>query len=92
MINMRELQDLLLNAALYWSLQQLSVPYDVAAAVRRYKESGYLQAAGPMARLFMREVETATFHVVPFLKWKKDQAEQGHTPPLAAAVEQFLQR
>jgi len=75
-----------------WSLQQLSVPYDVAAAVRRYKESGYLQAAGPMARLFMREVETATFHVVPFLKWKKDQAEQGHTPPLADAVEQFLQR
>jgi len=84
--------SLLERGSVAWSLQQFSIPYDVAAAVRRYEESGYLAAGGPMARLFMREVETASFHVVPFLKWKKDQAEQGHTPPLAEAVEQFLHR
>ncbi len=75
-----------------WSLQQFSVPYDVAAAVRRYEESGYLAAAGPMARLFRREVETASFHVVPFLKWKNDQAASGKTYPLAEAVDRFLRR
>jgi predicted phosphodiesterase len=75
-----------------WSVHQLSVPYDVAAAVRHFKESGYLAAAGPMARLFMREVETAGFHVLPFLKWQKEQATRGASLPLAEAVERFLRR
>jgi hypothetical protein len=75
-----------------WSVQQLSVPYDVAAAVRRFKESGYLDAAGPMARLFRHEVETAAFHVLPFLKWQKEQAARGESWPLADAVDRFLHR
>jgi predicted phosphodiesterase len=75
-----------------WAVQQLSVAYDIAAALRRFNESGYLEAAGPMARLFLREVETAAFHIVPFLKWQKDLAACGETLPLANAVERFLQR
>ena len=75
-----------------WVVQQISVTYDIAAAVRRFSESGYLNAAGPMARLFMREVETAAFHIVPFLKWQKEQNSRGEIIPLAEAVEQFLQR
>jgi predicted phosphodiesterase len=75
-----------------WSVQQLSVTYDIAAALRRFNESGYLEAAGPMARLFMREVETAAFHIVPFLKWQKELNARGEIISLAKAVEQFLQR
>jgi hypothetical protein len=71
-----------------WTVQQYSVSYDIAAAVRRFKDTGYLDAAGPMAQLFMREVETAAFHIVPFLQWWKSRP----TLPLAEAVEQFLQR
>jgi len=75
-----------------WAVQQLSVAYDVAAALRHFNESGYLEAAGPMARLFMREVETAAFHIVPFLKWQKELAASGEILPLADAVERFLRR
>jgi len=75
-----------------WSVHQLSVPYDVASAVRRFKDSGYLDAVGPMARLFMHEVETAAFHVLPFLKWRKEQAARGATLSLTEAVEAFLRR
>jgi predicted phosphodiesterase len=74
------------------NVQQLSVTYDIAAALRRFNESGYLEAAGPMARLFMREVETAAFHIVPFLKWQKELAACGETLPFADAVERFLRR
>ena len=75
-----------------WSVQQHSASYDVAAAVRHFRESGYLAAAGPMARLFMLEVETAAFHIVPFLKWRKDLEALGEVLPLAEAVERFLRR
>jgi len=75
-----------------WAVQQISVSYDVAAAVCRFKDSDYLEAAGPMARLFMFEVETASFHIVPFLKWRKDAESRGEILPLAEAVERFLRR
>lgn len=71
-----------------WALQMYAVPYDVDAAVRRFVDAGYLDEAGPMARLFMREVETASSHIVPFLKWWKSHT----TLPFAEAVEQFFRR
>lgn len=52
-----------------WRIEHHAVPYDVAAAVRRFSESGYLAAAGPMAELYRREVETAAFQVLPFLEY-----------------------
>jgi diadenosine tetraphosphatase ApaH/serine/threonine PP2A family protein phosphatase len=75
-----------------WTIQHESVAYDVGAAVRRFVDSGYLDAAGPMARLFMREVETAAFQVVPFLKWQREMSASGAELPLAEAVERFLSR
>jgi predicted phosphodiesterase len=72
-----------------WQIHHQSVPYDVDAAVRRFHDTGYLATAGPIARLFLREVATASHHLVPFLRayaeWSKE------TPlPLAAAVDRFL--
>ena len=75
-----------------WSVQHESVAYDTDAAVRRFQTSGYLDAAGPMARLFMREVETAAFQIVPFLKWQREMRTAGAELPLAEAVERFLSR
>lgn len=52
-----------------WVIQHRCVPYDLKTAVARFRASGYLDTAGPMAGLFMREVLTASFHIVPFLKF-----------------------
>lgn len=60
-----------------WKIQHQSVPYDVDAALRRFEETGYLAAAGPMARLYYREAATASFQIVPFLRaytqWTKEE-------------------
>lgn len=52
-----------------WTITHRQVRYDVDEAVRRFDESGYIEAAGPMARLYRREVATAAFHILPFLAW-----------------------
>jgi predicted phosphodiesterase len=51
-----------------WKFWHQSVAYDTDAAIRRFHSSGYLAAAGPMAQLYLREVATASFYIVPFLK------------------------
>jgi predicted phosphodiesterase len=72
-----------------WRIMHQSVPYDLDAALRRFRETGYLEAAGPMARLFMREVALASHHMVPFLhayaRWSTQEPV-----PLGMAVERFL--
>ncbi len=66
-----------------WAVAHQSVEYDIKQAMLRFEESGYLREAGVMARLFMREVETATFQIVPFLKlFHAMAAEAGSEPPL----------
>ncbi len=52
-----------------WSVRHRMVRYDVGATLRRFHESGYLERAGPLGKLFYREVETATHQVVPFLRF-----------------------
>lgn len=50
-----------------WRVEHHLARYEVGAALRRFHESGYLETAGPMAELYRREVESAAFHVLPFL-------------------------
>jgi predicted phosphodiesterase len=72
-----------------WRIQHQSVPYDVEAAVRRFQTTGYLEAAGPMGRLFMREVATASHHLVPFSRmYTRWSSAEGI--PLEAAVNRYL--
>jgi predicted phosphodiesterase len=72
-----------------WFIAHQSVPYDHQAALRRFDVTGYLEATGPMGRLFFREVATAAHLVVPFLRayhrWNQE------TPlSLDQAVDRFL--
>ncbi|MDX2186966.1 MAG: metallophosphoesterase family protein [Opitutaceae bacterium] len=53
-----------------WRAEHHAIAYDVARAVRRFEETGYLDEGGPLAHLYMKEVETASFRVVPFLKFQ----------------------
>ncbi len=72
-----------------WQIRHLAVPYDVDATIRRFRESGYLDAGGPMARLFLREVATATHHFVPFLRHYGHAVREGRID-VGVAVERFL--
>ena len=71
-----------------WRVQHQAVNYDLQAVRQRFEASGYLRAAGPMARLYLREILTGSPHIVPFLRayarWKK----KGDLS-LSAAFERF---
>lgn len=72
-----------------WDATHLAVPYDVDATIRRFRESGYLEQGGPMARLFLREVATATHHFVPFLRHYGHAVREGKIE-VGVAVDRFL--
>jgi predicted phosphodiesterase len=72
-----------------WQITHHSVPYDVDAAVRRFEETGYLDAVGPMGRLFQREVATASHQIVPFLRAYARWSSEEHIS-LAGAVARYL--
>jgi predicted phosphodiesterase len=77
-----------------WSPKHHAVAYDVDATMRRFRESGYLEQGegGPIARLFMREVETAAFHILPFQAFNAGLVRAGKTLPLEEAVQAFMRR
>jgi hypothetical protein len=77
------------RAAPDWRVIHRSVPYDVAAAVRRFTESGYLDTAGPMARLYQREVASAAFHIIPFLTHYRKLRSLQPDASLEEAVDRF---
>lgn len=72
-----------------WQVQHRAVPYDVEATLRRFRDSGYLEAAGGAARLLMREVATGSHQLVPFLR-DLDRWTCAGQVPFDEAVERFL--
>jgi predicted phosphodiesterase len=72
-----------------WNVRHQSVAYDLDAALRRFRDTGYLAATGPMGRLFLREVATASPHIIPFFHSRGRWCDGKHLS-LAAAVERFL--
>lgn len=72
-----------------WRWQHHWVPYDLDAVETRFRTSGYLDAAGPMARLYLREALTATFQLTPFLRLYRRWSPTGELD-LETAVRRFL--
>jgi hypothetical protein len=72
-----------------WEARHHSVPYDLNVIIRRYHESGFLEATGPIGYLYFREVVMATQHLVPFLRMYAQWQQQGEIS-LEAALERFL--
>ena len=54
-----------------WYPQFQAVHYDVDATIRRFEASGSIEAAGPMARLFRRELATAGLEFSTFVRLAK---------------------
>lgn len=72
-----------------WDVRHIAVPYDVDATLRRFRETDYLDRAGPVGRLLLREVATAGHHLVPFLRFYERAREEGLT--LDRAVDRFFE-
>lgn len=64
-----------------WSVQHVSLAYDVEAALARFDDSGYLREVGPIAQVFRREISTGSHHLVPFVRfeqrWREANGEHG---------------
>ena len=73
-----------------WQIKHRVVPYDIEATVRRFRESGYLEWAAPVSRLYLREMAIGTHHIVPFIRLLTHWRE--HDPALSTseAVRRFL--
>lgn len=74
-----------------WRVEQHAVPYDVHATVQRFHETGYLEQAGPMARLFLREVVAAGFYILPFLRFLSDCEKRGENLSIDEVFRKYLQ-
>lgn len=77
-----------------WIDTPQAIPYDLDKAVRRFRESGYLDATYPMGRLFLREVATASHTIVPFMhlytRWQEEDPQGLGSLSLADAIDYFL--
>ena len=73
-----------------WRVEHRSEPYDVAAAVRRFDESGYLDAVGPVGALFRREAATGSHQLVPFMRFERAWREARGLPDDVATLEAAL--
>ncbi|NJN18549.1 MAG: metallophosphoesterase family protein [Oscillochloris sp.] len=60
-----------------WRISQRSVGYDHVAALARFVQTGYLDVAGPIARLYQEELRIAQPLIIPFLRdyerWKQSE-------------------
>jgi len=81
---------LLTREARGWRVEHRSTPYDVAAALRRFDESGYLEAAGPVGALFRREAATGAHQLVPFMRFERAWREARGLPDDEATLEAAL--
>lgn len=73
-----------------WRVIHRNARYDVEATLKRFRETDYLEKAGPIARLYLREVQTAAFHIVPFFKFYQQRLVARPDWTLDDAVDAFI--
>jgi predicted phosphodiesterase len=73
----------------YWHFLRHQVAYDKEKAVERLRESGYLEAYGPIGKIALRELQTSRDYIVRF--WNEHEKwSQSKTLNLEQAVDNFL--
>ena len=73
-----------------WHLTHHAIPYDLNLLRERFRQTNYLQEAGPMARLYYREALTACAQIAPFLKAYKRMCQVQGDIPLSDAISLYL--
>lgn len=74
-----------------WRVKHRVVMYDIETTVKRFHSSGYYEAAYPMSRLYLREVQLGTHHVVPFLRLHQQWLKADPQLSSEQAVKRFLE-
>ncbi|MCB0143167.1 MAG: hypothetical protein KDE50_24930 [Caldilineaceae bacterium] len=64
--------------------------YDVERTLRRFTETGYLEATGVAGRLFQREIDIATLQWLPFMRLYGAAIQSGEIT-MERALERFQQ-
>ena len=72
-----------------WQVQHHAIAYDVDAALKRFHTTGYLETAGPMARIYMREVATGGHTLVSFMGFYQKWITQADIS-LSEAVDRYF--
>ncbi len=72
-----------------WRIERQEVAYDHRGAVKRLESSIFMEQGGPVAKIFLRELETSHAHVVRFWREYKKWS-QNETLALEQAVDNFL--
>lgn len=70
-----------------WIVRNRRVRYDVEATLRACRDTGYLEDAGPVARLFAAEIATGRKHLSPFMRTYYEPSEHDS---LRTAVDRYL--
>jgi predicted phosphodiesterase len=73
-----------------WDWQHQAVPYDLREVENRFRTSGYLEKAGPIASLYLREILSASFYMAPFLRQYRQWCNDGEIA-LDLAVRRFME-
>jgi predicted phosphodiesterase len=72
-----------------WKVTRHELDFDRDETVKRFSETGYLEEGGPMAKLFLQELRTSRWQIIPFLndyeRWSRHE-----TLSLDQAVDAFL--
>jgi hypothetical protein len=72
-----------------WTFCRQAVPYDRESTIKHFIDSGYLEAAGPVGKLALRELQDSRDYLVRFItnyaKWS-----QNETLTMTQAVDAFL--
>ena len=73
-----------------WTFEHHVVEYDVERTLRRFTETGYLEATGVAGRLFQREIDIATLQWLPFMRLYGAAIQSGEIT-MERALERFQQ-
>jgi predicted phosphodiesterase len=72
-----------------WNAELRKVEYDREQTYRAFKTGGFLEDGGPLARVIMHEVETASPHLGPWVRHFADSVRGGHMT-VAQATEAYF--
>ena len=61
-----------------WDAELRKLEYDREQTYRAFESGGFLRDGGPLARVIMHEVETASPHLGPWVRHFSDQVRGGH--------------
>jgi predicted phosphodiesterase len=74
-----------------WHAELIRIPYDRTATYRAFKDDGFLDQGGPLARVILQEVRDARPHLGPWVRAHSAAVRDNHLTVKEATQRYFLQ-